>query len=223
MFPNGLFANRPVSASWASGTTISTRFYNNKRLPRSSGDEEARFKHRSSKPPIKSIIWSRGKQSCYVVRQRVDEKIGDKASNFHVAAPVAQAALVAHKIRTAASFSRVVGRIFIFRVQRVEWNVAALRAAVNFPLDAEPPATGLSWALAHRTDSTDRGDRGGGRAKKDFYTPAGNSWDKLDRNSSAWNILSISTGDPSVACHGRRHFIARLHTPFGGGLLRERM
>lgn len=63
--------------------------------------------------------------------------------------------------------------------------------------------------------------------REDFHTPAGNSWDKLDRNSFAWNILSISHGDPSVAWHACRHFIARLHTPAcrdfpGGGCKRNR-
>lgn len=42
-------------------------------------------------------------------------------------------------------------------------------------------------------------------------TPARNSSDKLDRNSSEWNILSIRPGDLSVAWHAIRHFIARLY------------
>lgn len=64
----------------------------------------------------------------------------------------------------------------------------------------------------------------GGRREKDFYAlflsfsplPPGNSWDKNSgrRTPSAWNILSISPGDPSATTF----YCASLPSPRKGGI-----
>lgn len=118
--------------------------------------------------------------------------------------------LTARKIRTVGRFSRIVARVERILISHQQPESEKSSTCVAGCREFSVGYGNCRVGLVSRPGSPQGRDR---RAEKDFYTPAGNSWDKLDRNSSAWNILSISPGDTSVACHGSRHFIARLHAP----------